>query len=49
MFGSHLSITNGMHDTLLEAERLDMEIVQVFTNSWPITACMLNKIFRGPT
>jgi len=33
MFGSHLSITGGMHNALLEAERLDMETVQVFTKN----------------
>jgi endonuclease IV len=33
MFGSHLSITGGMHNALVEAERLDMETVQVFTKN----------------
>jgi hypothetical protein len=31
MFGSHLSISGGMHLAILEAERLDMETVQVIT------------------
>jgi deoxyribonuclease-4 len=33
MFGSHLSITGGMHNALIEAERLNMETVQVFTKN----------------
>ena len=33
MFGSHLSITGGMHNALLEAERLGMDTVQVFTKN----------------
>ena len=33
MFGSHLSITGGMHNALLEAERLSCETVQVFTKN----------------
>jgi deoxyribonuclease-4 len=33
MFGSHLSITGGMHNALLEAERLNMETVQVFSKN----------------
>src|ERR1700759_4214035 len=33
MFGSHLSIAGGMHNALLEAERLGMETVQVFTKN----------------
>lgn len=31
MFGSHLSIAGGMHHALVEARRLDMDCVQVFT------------------
>ncbi len=33
MFGSHLSIAGGMHLALLEAERLGLECVQVFTKN----------------
>lgn len=33
MFGSHLSISGGMHNAILEAERLGMECVQVFTKN----------------
>jgi endonuclease IV len=33
MFGSHLSISGGMHNALLEAERLQMDCVQVFTKN----------------
>jgi len=33
MFGSHLSISGGMHNALLEAERLEMDCVQVFTKN----------------
>jgi len=33
MFGSHLSIAGGMHKALLEAERLGMTCVQVFTKN----------------
>src|ERR1700691_3732158 len=33
MFGSHLSIAGGMHNALLEAERLGLETVQVFTKN----------------
>jgi deoxyribonuclease IV len=33
MFGSHLSIAGGMHNALLDAERLGMECVQVFTKN----------------
>lgn len=33
MFGSHLSISGGMHKALLEAERLEMNTVQVFTKN----------------
>ena len=40
MFGSHLSIAGGMHHALLEARKLDMECVQVFTKNqrqWKVT------------
>lgn len=33
MFGSHLSIAGGMHHALLEAQRLGMDCVQVFTKN----------------
>lgn len=33
MFGSHLSISGGMHNALLEAEKFGMETVQVFTKN----------------
>ena len=33
MFGSHLSIAGGMHKALLEAERLGMTCLQVFTKN----------------
>jgi deoxyribonuclease-4 len=33
MFGSHLSIAGGMHNALLEAERLGFSTVQVFTKN----------------
>jgi deoxyribonuclease-4 len=33
MFGSHLSISGGMHNALLEAEKLGCETVQVFTKN----------------
>jgi deoxyribonuclease IV len=33
MFGSHLSISGGMHLALLEAERLELQTVQVFTKN----------------
>src|ERR1041384_6255190 len=33
MFGSHLSIAGGMHNALLEAERLKFDAVQVFTKN----------------
>ena len=44
MFGAHLSISGGLHNALLEARRLDMDCVQVFTKNqrqWkvpPLTA-----------
>ncbi len=37
MFGSHLSISGGMHNALLAAEKIGFETVQVFTfndNVW---------------
>jgi len=37
MFGSHLSISGGMHKALLAAETYGMETVQVFTICHPIT------------
>jgi deoxyribonuclease-4 len=33
MFGSHLSISGGMHNAILSAEKLGMETVQVFTKN----------------
>lgn len=33
MFGSHLSISGGMHNALLKAEELNMDCVQVFTKN----------------
>ncbi|MEM7623355.1 MAG: deoxyribonuclease IV [Planctomycetota bacterium] len=33
MYGSHLSIAGGMHKALLEAERLGLDTVQVFTKN----------------
>lgn len=33
MFGSHLSISGGMHNALLQAEQYGMETVQVFTKN----------------
>lgn len=33
MFGSHLSISGGMHNALLKAEELGMDCVQVFTKN----------------
>ncbi len=33
LFGSHLSIAGGMHHALIEARKLDMECVQVFTKN----------------
>ena len=33
MFGSHLSIAGGMHNALIEAQKLDMDCVQVFTKN----------------
>jgi endonuclease IV len=33
MFGSHLSISGGMHNALLEAETLGMNCVQVLTKN----------------
>jgi len=39
MFGSHLSIAGGMHNALLEAERLGFSSVQVFTKNQQQWAC----------
>jgi deoxyribonuclease-4 len=33
MFGSHLSIAGGLHNALLDAERLGCEVVQIFTKN----------------
>ncbi|CAN5475987.1 deoxyribonuclease IV [soil metagenome] len=33
MFGAHLSISGGLHNALLSAERLGMETVQIFTKN----------------
>ncbi len=33
MFGSHLSIAGGLHNALLEAKKLNMDCVQVFTKN----------------
>src|SRR4051812_26968506 len=33
MFGSHLSIAGGMHNAVLEADRLGMTCLQVFTKN----------------
>src|SRR5690348_12312441 len=33
MFGAHLSISGGMHNALLSAEKYGMETVQVFTKN----------------
>lgn len=33
MFGSHLSISGGLHNALLDAQKLDMDCVQVFTKN----------------
>lgn len=34
MYGSHLSISGGMHKAVLDAERLAFDTVQVFTKNW---------------
>ncbi len=39
MFGSHLSIAGGLHNALLEAERLGCEVVQIFTKNQQQWAC----------
>src|SRR5215213_5971437 len=39
MFGAHLSIAGGLHNALLQAEKLGCESVQVFTKSQKIWAC----------
>src|SRR5216110_765290 len=33
MFGSHLSISGGLHNALLSAEKFGMETVQIFTKN----------------
>jgi deoxyribonuclease-4 len=33
MFGSHLSIAGGLHNALIEAQRLRLDCVQVFTKN----------------
>jgi hypothetical protein len=38
MFGSHLTISGGMHNALLEAERLGFDSVQVFTKNCSFTS-----------
>jgi deoxyribonuclease IV len=37
MFGSHLSIAGGLHNALLDAEKLGCDTVQIFTNNQSIT------------
>jgi endonuclease IV len=37
MFGSHLSIAGGLHNALLDAEKLGLDTTQVFTENQPIT------------
>ena len=39
MFGSHLSIAGGLHNALIEAEKLSLETVQVFTKNQKMWAC----------
>lgn len=39
MFGSHLSIVGGLHNALLDAEKLGCETVQIFTKSQKQWAC----------
>lgn len=39
MFGSHLSISGGMHDALLRAEELGFDTVQVFTKNQQQWTC----------
>lgn len=39
MFGSHLSIAGGLHNALLEAERLEFSTLQVFTKNQKMWAC----------
>ena len=36
MFGSHLSIAGGLHHALLEARKLGMDCVQIFTKNWAV-------------
>lgn len=39
MFGSHLSISGGLHNALLSARQLDMDCVQVFTKNQRQWSC----------
>src|SRR4051794_36224556 len=42
MFGSHLSIAGGLHNAILDAEKLGCETVQIFTKNqkqWNWTPC----------
>jgi endonuclease IV len=47
MFGSHLSIAGGMHNALLEAERLGFSSVQVFTKNCPFTSGNRDPVFAA--
>lgn len=41
MFGSHLSIAGGLHNALIDAEKLEMDCVQIFTKNqrqWKVKA-----------
>lgn len=47
MFGSHLSVAGGMHNALLEAERLKLGCVQVFTKNqqqWKVKALAASAV-----
>src|SRR5690349_7073362 len=39
MFGAHLSIAGGLHNALIEAEKLRLDTVQVFTKNQKMWAC----------
>src|SRR5437773_3148939 len=39
MFGAHLSIAGGLHNALLEAERLGFSTLQIFTKNQKMWAC----------
>jgi endonuclease IV len=39
MFGSHLSISGGMHQAIIAAEKYGMGTVQVFTKNGSIPQC----------